>query len=86
MNIDGYSGVYLCTKCGRHFGQIGRLKRHQKSNNECTKFPKEKFPGGFFKRKLTVFEKLDTLPIGGITHTSFVLILRLCMKKLTNSI
>ena len=26
LNIDGYSGVYMCTKCGRHFGQMGRLK------------------------------------------------------------
>ena len=27
LNIDGYSGVYMCTKCGRQFGQMGRLKR-----------------------------------------------------------
>ena len=66
LNIDGYSGVYMCTKCGRQFGQMGRLKRHQKSNSDCTKFPREKFPGGFFKRKLTVFEEIDNLPIGGI--------------------
>ena len=71
LNIDGYSGVYLCTKCGRHFGQIGRLNRHQKSNSDCTKFPREKFPGGFFKRKLTVFEEIDNLPIGGIVQYHF---------------
>ena len=71
LKIDGYSGVYLCTKCGRHFGQMGRLKRHQKSNSDCTKFPREKFPGGFFKRELTVFEEIDNLPIGGIGQYHF---------------
>ena len=71
LNIDGYSGVYLCPKCGRHFGQMGHLKRHLKSNSDCTKFPKEKFSGGFFKRKLMVFEEIDTLPIGGIGQYHF---------------
>ena len=50
---------------------MGHLKRHQKSNSDCTKFPKEKFPGGFFKRKLTVFEEIDSLPIGGIGQYHF---------------
>ena len=50
---------------------MGRLKRHQKSNSDCTNFPREKFPGGFFKCKLTVFEEIDSLPIGGIGQYHF---------------
>ena len=66
LNVEGYSGVYCCTKCGRHFGQMGRLKRHQCSARDCSKFPTERFPGGFFKRRLSIFEEISMLPIENI--------------------
>ena len=49
LNVEEYSGMYSCSKCGRHFGQIGRLKRHQRSTRDCSQFPAEQFPGGYFK-------------------------------------
>ena len=66
LNVDGYSGVYCCKNCARHFGQMGRLKRHKRTTRDCSKFPVERFPGGFFKRRLSIFEEIRMLPIENI--------------------
>ena len=66
LNVDGYSGVYCCQNCGRHFGQMGHLKRHKRMTRDCSKFPVERFPGGFFKRRLSIFEEICMLPIENI--------------------
>ena len=64
LDLDMYSGVYMCDKCGRVFGRVDLLKRHRQIRSNCTEFPRHKFVGGFYKRKLSIFEELEKLNIG----------------------
>ena len=59
-------GVYCCQNCGRHFGQMGRLKRHITYDSRCVcKFPDESDSRreDFLIRRLSIFEEICMLPI-----------------------
>ena len=55
-DVDVYAKRFQCQRCNRLFKRYYRLKRHYAV---CSKMTKLKFPGGFHKPKLTVFEELE---------------------------
>ena len=59
VNIEAYSGCYTCDNCDRTFTRLSLLKKHLKNRSGCGKDPQQKFPGGYYNRKLTVFEEAE---------------------------
>ncbi len=59
-NFQNYARKYQCDKCERFFEQHYHLKRHMKT---CTNETKFKYPGGFVRPPMTIFEKLEECDI-----------------------
>ena len=52
-NIESFSENFLCSKCEKMFHHNRQLREHA-----CFSGPKEIFPGGMYKNKMTVFDDL----------------------------
>ena len=48
IDIDRYSGAYMCRECGQSFGRLDHLKKHMNNRRGCSKHPIHDFPGGYF--------------------------------------
>ena len=59
-NFDQFAKKFQCDKCGKIFKRLWNMKRH---NSTCYDRTKYIFPGGFYKTKSTIFEKLESIGI-----------------------
>ena len=58
--IQMYSKQYICARCDKLFCRMQKLKQHQ---SKCDGTVKYVFPGGIYKNKLSVFEKLEEMGV-----------------------
>ncbi len=62
-SLARYSSVYKCPNCNYFSDKVANLRRHLKNRSGCSVDPIDIFPGGFYKRPLSVFEKIaNALP------------------------
>lgn len=60
IKFNSYSSKFTCKLCHIMFPTSFRLDRHTKS---CQKATRLKFPGGYYKQKKTIFDKLEKFNI-----------------------
>ena len=59
-DIQMYSKQYICSRCDKLFSQMQNLNKHQ---SKCDGTVKYVLPGGMYKNKLSVFEKLEEMGV-----------------------
>ena len=59
-NFDQFAKQVQCDKCGKIFKRLWNMKTHYKTCYDRTKYI---FPGGFYKSKATIFERLESIGI-----------------------
>ena len=59
-NIQMYPKQYICNRCDKVFVEMRNRNKHQ---SKCDGTVKYVFPGGVYKKKLSVFEELEEMGV-----------------------